>query len=403
MTKAWWIGSIAALALAGCGDDDGVVTTDAGPGEDAAMSDGSLDAGPDGGPPAGDDAGTPSCTHESLLVTTSDFVNGGLGVLDLASGSAESDDAADDQDTLADIAGCTPVLLERTAGNLRIQSSDDVFTTVRTIDLDPAGSTANPSDVVWIDGEKAYVIASARNEILVVDLGAGEVTGTIDLSGFVDPDDDDGLVDALAGARVGDRVYVALGMYWFDSSYAIHFEGSLLAVVDVTTDALVDVDSETAGIQAIELASENPWRGLQASEAGDTLWVGSAGDFFALDGMIEAIDLDAMTSTGAVVTEETLDAELSGFAFVAPDRLVVLAGTDVIAFDPAGAFPAAPAPLATGVDGLLLHDGSLFTWSRAGESPGLRRFDAADGTELTPSAGPWTFGDLPIYTVTPAP
>jgi hypothetical protein len=67
------------------------------------------------------------------------------------------------------------------------------------------------------------------------------------------------------------------------------------------------------------------------------------------------------------------------------------------------AFPPAPAPIATGVDGMLMHDGSLFTWARTGEAAGLRRFDAATGAELTPGSGPWTFGTLPIYSVAPAP
>ena len=415
MRNAKWIwGAVAIVATgAGCGDDAstpgdaGIGADDASRGVDSGSDAG---AGTDGsaGDAGGGDAGpVPGCTFDSLLITTSDYVTGGLGVLEIATGDTETDDAADDQDTIAATMGCSAVLLERGAGNLRVQSDDDAFATVTTVDLDPAGTTTlyatNPAGVVAVDETKAYVIASARNEVVVVDPMAGEVTSTIDLSAYLDPDDADGLVDAVSGLRVGDRVFVALGNYWFDDSFAIHFEGSVLAVIDATTDALVDVDGTSAGVQGVDLSGENPWRGLWADEAGDSLWVGSAGDSFALDGILEEIDLGTLAHTRTIVTEETIGAELGGFEVVAPDRVLVLAGTSVIAFDPTMTFPSSPAPIATGVDGMLLHDGSLFTWTRAGESAGLRRFDAASGSELTPAGGPWTFGTLPIYSAVPAP
>ena len=414
MRNAKWIWTASAMAMAGAGcGDDASAPRDAGTLDDGSSA---LDAGTDAGrdadggarDAAGGDAGpTPGCTLETLLITTSDYVTGGLGVLDVATGDVETDDAVDDQDTIAATMGCRAVLLERARGNLRVQSADDAFSTARTIDLDPAGSTApyatNPATVIGIDESKAYVVASARNEIVVVDPTAGELTGTIDLSGYLDPDDSDGIVDAVSGVRAGDRVFVGLGNYWFDDSFAIHFEGSVLAVIDATTDALVDADPATDGVQGIDLAGENPWRGFWTDEALGTLWVGSGGDSFAIDGMIEEIDLGTLTHARVVVTEDTLGAELGGFAVVAPDRVLVLGGMDVIAFDPAMVFPSAPVPIASGIDGMLLHEGSLFTWSRTGESAGLRRFDATAGTELTPGSGPWTFGTLPIYSVAAAP
>jgi len=405
---------VAAAAWCGCGGDDRMVTADAGRDAGPMTGDGGLDGGPVGDAGAADaggaDAGGGDPCGASLLITTSDYVTGGLGVLEIATGDAETDDVIDDQDTVPALVGCTPALIERAEGNLRIQSVEELAGTVRTIDLDPAGTTApyatNPVAVVSIDATKAYVIAQGRNEIVIVDPtmdGTAGVTGTIDLSGFVHPDDMDGLVDALSAIRAGDRVYVGLGNYWFDSSFAIQFEGSVLAVIDAATDTVVDMDGATDGVQGIDLAGENPWRGMWVSESGDRLWVGAGGDGFAIDGMIEEIDLGTGTSAGAVVTEETLGAELGGFAVVASDRVLVLAGRDVVAFDPGAAFPADPDPIASEVDGMIPHAGSLWVWSREGAAVGLRRFDAADGTDLTPAAGPWTFGALPIYAVSPAP
>ncbi len=403
----WWIVAVA-LCGAGCGDDGrgGMSGTDAGP---APSDGGGTDAGPDGG--GSTDAGAPDggpeeCTLGRLLVTTSDFASGGLGVLDLATDGAESDDT-DDQDTVPATLGCGAALLERSAGNLRVQSGDDPLATEHTIDLDPEGTTTpwatNPTAVVSIDETKAYVTVSMRNEVVVVDPSAGEITGSIDLSGFLDADDTDGSVDAAGAIRVDDRVYVALANYWFDEGYAIHFEGSVLAVVDAATDALVDMDDSIEGVQGIPLAGNNPWRGLWADEAGERLWVGSGGDSFAIDGMIEEVDLTTGESAGVVVEESTVGAEINGFAVVGASRLLVLAGADVIAFDPGADFPAEPEVIASGIDGMLLTAGALFTWARMGDQAGLRRFDPADGTETTPGAGPWTFGALPIYGVAAAP
>lgn len=419
MIERWVACVTAALALsatAACGGDDrGTRDTDAGmtPTDDGGGTDAGMDAGPPdaGTTDGGGDGGSPSaCEPTRLLVTTSDYTTGGLGVLEIASGDVETVGAADDQDTVPALLDCTPVLLERGLGNLRIQSVDDAFTSVRTIDLNPAADsppyTTNPVAVVSIDETKAYVIAQARNDVLIVDPtldGRDAITGTIDLSGFVDPDDEDGRVDATDAVRVGDRVYVALGNYWFDSDFAMHTEGSVLAVIDAISDTVIDVDESTAGVQGIDLMGENPWRGLWVDDAGERMWVGSTGNAFALDGMIEEVDLTTYESVGVVVDETTVGAEINGFAVVAPGRVLLLAGTDVIAFDPSTDFPADPGVIASGVDGMVLAAGWLWTWTREGEQAGLRKFDPSEGTEATPSEGPWTFGTLPIYGVAPAP
>ncbi|MBW2464145.1 MAG: hypothetical protein JRH11_21025, partial [Deltaproteobacteria bacterium] len=210
------------------------------------------------------------------------------------------------------------------------------------------------------------------------------------------------LVDAADAIVVGDRAYVALGNYWFDSSFAIHFEGSELAVIDTTTDTLVDVDSGTDGVQGIALVGNNPWRGLHHFAGTDTLWVGATGDSFALDGHIEEVDLAAMASVGIVVTESDLAGEINGFGVLSATRLALLVGTDVVAIDPSVDF-IAPTPFAFEMDGMFVHQGTIWAWARSGEAPGLASFDGATGTETTPASGRANFGDLPISSVVPVP
>jgi len=418
-------GTILLLALTvgagACGDDDGMMMgTDAGSDAGIPPGDGGgVDAGasPDDGGTATDGGATTdggmveTCTLGHLLVTTTsaDFTESSVGILDVISDEVETDDIIDDTDTLPTLVGCEPVLMERASGTLRFQRDDDLFTTDRAIDLNPEGATdpysVNPHAIALVDDTKAYVAALSLNELLIVDPtleGSAAVTGSVDLSGFLDEDDTDGLVDAADVIVVGDRAYVGLGNYWFDDSFAIHFEGSLLAVVDTTTDELVDVDDTTDGVQGIALMGDNPWRGLWANEAGDTLWVGSAGDSFARDGFIEEVSLTTHESVGVVLDESTMDAELEGFAVARPGRVLVQAGGDVLAVDPAVDFPADPEVIVSGIDGMLLLEGELFTWARSGDDAGLRRFAAGSGTETTPASGPWDFG-MPIYGIAGAP
>jgi hypothetical protein len=415
--KRYGILLIGSLTLAGCGDDD-ANGFDAGPrGDSGVLADaGGRDSGSDASPPpdASGDGGVTDCVLDRLLVATSDFVTGGLGTVDVASGAVSllGGDAGD-QDLVPAVAGCTPVVLERGTGTLLVQSADDPLVTERSIDLNPAGGlgpyAANPQTIAAVPDGRAYVLLQATAAIAVVDLRAGEVTSTIDLTSLAKAADADGNPDPLDLLVVDDRAYVALGHYWFDSSFAIQFEGSELAVVDTTTDALVDVDTTAPGLQAIALEGENPWRGMHHDAAVDQLWVGCAGDAFdPTDGRIEVVDLATSTTAGTVVTESELGGELGGFAVVAPTRLVVLAGDTfagaaVVAFDPTIDFPTAPEELATEIHGLRLVDDTLWVWSRAGADLGLRALDPDDGADVTPGGSTLGLGPLPVSGVAPSP
>ena len=393
----------AALAGAGCGDDEGR-GGDAGTGGDAGIAtDGGGDTGTSADAGTSDGGGVGDCVPSRLLITTSDFVTGGLGTLDLATGAvATASGDAPDQDSAPGLSGCTPVVLQRGLGSIRLLDTSDPLTGGRTVDVNPVGASgpyaANPQKALEIADDELWVVLGAVPSIAVVDPtagGGGEVVDRIDLSGLVRPGDMDGNIDASDAIRVGDRVYVALGNYWFDTDFAIHFEGSALAVLDATTRALVDVDPATDGVQLIELAGDNPWRGLWHDAATNTLVVGASGDSFALDGQLEVVDLETHASVGSVTTETMLGAEINGFGFASPNRLVVLAGSQVLAFDPTVDF-GVPELLLDGADGMLLVDGVVWTWARMGDGAGLRAVDPDDGSDVTPGGGPIAVGTLPV-------
>lgn len=383
----------ASAALAGCGDD--ATPTDAGsPPPDAGPP--PPDAGADGGPGDGDagaDAG--SCRLDHLVVVASDFVTAELGALDLETGETTAAGAPlADQDTVAATVGCRGALLHRGQGTLALLSAGDPLETERTVDLNPAGAVGpyavNPQRVVAAEGDRAWVVPQATNEVIAVDTAAGAVVARTDLSSHVAATDTDMLVDGTDAILVGETLWVALGRFWFDESFAIHFEGSLLVGVDAATGELGE---------AIPLLGDNPWRGMIHDRESGELWIGSAGDSFALDGGVERVDLATGASNGWLIEETTLGAELEGIAPGTSSRLNVLAGGSIRHVDPTSG-ELVGEPYATDVTGLVLHAGAVWAWGPSG----LRAFDAGAGADISSAmGGPWTFGSLPIVSAAPAP
>jgi hypothetical protein len=369
-----------------------------------AGTDAAMDADVDAGTP---DAGPPACDPAHVLALTSDYMTGAEGALfDPMAGTSETLGTLADQDSAPAFAGCRSFVLERGIGHLLVL---DGVTTGADVDLNEAGVTdsymANPQAVISISDTEVWVPLAARNAIVRVDPTAtadSALLGEIDLSVYVDAADTDGTVEPSAGVVAGGRVYLPLGRYFFDSSFAIQFDaGSVIAVLDASTGAPIDMDDAMDGVQGLAVGN-NPWRGLRYDADSDTLWVAASGDSFAIDGALQSGDVAATGTPADLLTETTLGAELNGFAVVSPTRVYVLAGSDLVVWDGvAGSTPGAS--IASGVDGLLLVGDTLFTWSRMGDGIGLHTFDAATGAETTPASGAFNFGSFPITGLAPAP
>ena len=175
---------------------------------------------------------------------------------------------------------------------------EDLSTAVRQFST---GNGSNPQDMAFVSDSKAYVSLYGSNDLLIVDPTAAvgsEIVGSIDLSGYLDPGDADGLVEAAAMAKVGRYLFVALQQL---SNFATVTEG-VLAVIDTETDTLVDVDASAAGIQPIGLSGGNPVALSYASGLGRLL-VSSAGSFGVEDGGIEAVDPFRFVTEGFLVSE----------------------------------------------------------------------------------------------------
>jgi len=201
---------------------------------------------------------------------------------------------------------------------------------------------------------------------------------------------------------VGSRLYVALQRLDRDNGFAPVAPG-YIAIIDMETDALVDVNPVEEGIQAWALAATNP---ASLIALGSTLYVSETSAFRDAAGGIEILDTTDLSSRGLVVTETELGGDVTwvcpvsaarGFAVVVDasfnNVLVPINLEDGTVGTPleghSGAFTASLT-----VDGsrLLVPDRGAFD---APDSAGLLVFDVDSGELL---AGPIDVG-LPPGTI----
>jgi hypothetical protein len=177
---------------------------------------------------------------------------------------------------------------------------------------------------------------------------------------------------------------------------------SYIAVIDTTTDALVDVDPGTPGTQAITLANSNPYGEIQLDPWSGYLYVSCVGFWGVLDGGIELIDVATLSSAGTMFTETAAGGDMQdvevvnttvGYAVVQNASF----HTDLIMFDPT-AGTKTKTVYAPGA--YVLEDvergptGEVFLADRTPTAPGVRIYDAMTGVETT--SGPIDVG-LPPF------
>jgi hypothetical protein len=170
---------------------------------------------------------------------------------------------------------------------------------------------------------------------------------------------------------------------------------SYIAVVDATTNAVVDVDPNTSGVQAITLTGRNPFSELVFDPIRKKLYVAEAGAFGAQDGGVEYIDPVSLQAEGFFVTEGTLGGDLNaarlgtdcnGYAIVNDTSF----RTKLVRFDRCSGANIGNCHQSTGFD---LSDleidyarGQVLVSDRDFLAPGVRIFAAGGCTQLTGAA-----------------
>ena len=179
-------------------------------------------------------------------------------------------------DTVPYARGNHGFLLDRANGDVLVLDPAAPWSNPKTIsvldaDAGEGGLLLNPHAAVVATGSEAYVLRYGSNTMTIVDIASGTVTGQIDLSSFVAPEDPDGVVDAWDGVFVpaDNRVYLLLGRvdqsptgYGIGGDRLNHCtpNGPIVVGIDVTTDQVVNNLPGDAGGNAWTLLGQNPSR-----------------------------------------------------------------------------------------------------------------------------------------------
>ncbi len=274
------------------------------------------------------------------------------------------------------------------------------YVTVRQFSL---GTGRNPQDIAFSADGTAFVSCYDTAELLEVDVAAGTVLRSFPTGAFADAD---GLPETAWLQAVGDRLYVVCQRLdrndWYRPTGP-----SRLAVFDMAAEAWVDVAPGTPELDAIVLTGANPYGAPALSPDRSRLRVPCSGGWGSLDGGVDVVDLEGMTSLGLEVTEADLGGDLVALAPVDSTRVCAIVSdlsfrTRLVCYDPRPGGPVtawASAPAYDYAD--LACDGAslLYLADRNAAAPGLRVFDAGSGAELTAAAVPT--GLPPLWIVPP--
>ena len=335
----------------------------------------------------GDPGATP---HGRAIVVTSLYQGGGnLSVVDLDLMSGQADVVPAAEDSVARWFDHRIWVLGRFgADNLTIIDGD-TFTLENQFSL---GVGSNPQDIACTSTCNCYVSRFEVAGLAVTDPTAEpgmEIAGEVDLSVLADGD---GIPEMAYMLLSGDLLFVALTMLDHNDPNMVPAGNGAVAVLDTTTDQLVDTDPHTDGVQAIALPYENPFSPVVAVPGDDAFVVSCVGDWGATScgGLVqvdtetfeaEATDVTC-TALGGTITDLTLDSNGCGFAVVMDanwQNAVIhfcLDGSDIWTCVDFGEYDGITDAALTSEGDLVVTDGS-FTL------PGIRILDPSDCTELT--------------------
>jgi hypothetical protein len=200
----------------------------------------------------------------------------------------------------------------------------ELFDTIKTLKL---GRGTSPEDILVISPDRAFVSLYNSADLLILDPRNGAPRGSVDLSGFADPD---GLPDMSRMATDGERLFVQIQrLDRGDTGQLV--PPSYLAVVDLETETLIDVDPLLPGVQGIELVGTRPSFRMHVDRHARRLFVSAPGNRLATTGGIEEIDLGSLQSLGFILSEDRVGVDLGAFVMVSADEGYAMAHTDIIA------------------------------------------------------------------------
>jgi hypothetical protein len=344
-------------------------------------------------------AATPAAAQKAFVLQ-SDFVSGSLASVNGATYAVQEGVNSVHSDARARWFGDTLVVLNRFgADNVQLVNA----ATGGTIRQFSTGNGSNPGDVAWITPSKMYVTRYEQTELLVVNPQTGAHTGAIALGAFADAD---GIPEMDRMVRIGPHVFVTLQRLNRDAGFT-PTDTSLVVVIDTRTDAVVDCDAVTPGVQAIRLARTNPVTDF-VREPGGGLLVGCAGAYGVLDGGVVRLDPFALTAGGVAIGEAELGGDVGDLEWHTAQKSYAIVSdaafnTVLVSWNPATGLRLAPI---FSPGGYSLPDmnadgtGRLWVCNNSFGGPGLHVFDM--GTDL-PARPPLALALPPVSVLFGAP
>lgn len=246
------------------------------------------------------------------IITTTDYSSGSFSSLDLSTNTATNDHLTIHSDAVVRTYRDKVYIINRLGqDNVLVLDHRDLKTPLTQYST---GNGSNPHDMAFVSEEKAYISRYGQTQLLIVNPVSGDLLGEVELSVFADAD---GLPEVSQLALYGNHLFAACQRLDRDNGW-VPTDVSVIAVVDVLTDQVVDVDANTAGVQGIVMASKNP---AGAVQRGNKWFLSAVNTFDDLtDGGIEVIDLANLRSDGVVLGEMALGGNLSSMAMISDDE-----------------------------------------------------------------------------------
>ncbi|MBT6619952.1 MAG: hypothetical protein HOB41_08705, partial [Gemmatimonadetes bacterium] len=253
--------------------------------------------------------------QSGLFVTTTDFASGSAAHLPSSATEAQTNLLNLHSDTIVRYyQGRIYVVNRLGQDNVLVLDESDPRTPVLQFST---GNGTNPHDIAFVSPSKAYISRYDDTQVLIVNPQDGSEIGTIDLSAFADVD---GAPEMSQMAVVGDRLYIACQLQDRDAGYVPAAQG-ILVVVDTNTDQLVDMDTNTDGVQAWLLTAGNP---TSVVAAGNRLVVAEVAGYGDMAGGIEVLALANGTSLGLVISEVALGGDINFLDLASANKAYVI-------------------------------------------------------------------------------
>lgn len=249
-----------------------------------------------------------SVLANQAVLTTTDFSSGSVSSLDLDTHVASNDHVTIHADAVVRTFGNKAYVINRLGqDNVLVLGGNDLSSPVIQFST---GNGSNPQDIVVVSDQKAYVSLYGRNHVLIVNPSTGDSIGAVSLSGFADAD---GFPEMSNLAQYGNRLFVACQRLDQVNGFG-PADFSVIAVIDMATDTLEDMDAVVSGVQGIVMAGKNPTSADQLGEKWVFTMVNTFGDL--TDGGVEVVNLASLQSEGIGVGEAVIGGNVNTLSLV---------------------------------------------------------------------------------------